>query len=87
FSNIYILKRTLYRIMLLIGISSLVGFILNATISKNLFKLAMMGIDGLMIPNGEVISTIVFIGILTIGSSIISMFSIRKISTVELIEE
>jgi len=40
-----------------------------------------------MIPNGEVISTIVFIGILTIGSSIISMFSIRKISTVELIEE
>ncbi len=87
FSNIYILKRTLYRIMLLIGISSLVGFILNATISKNLFKFAMMGIDGLMIPNGEVISTIVFIGILTIGSSIISMFSIRKISTVELIEE
>lgn len=87
FSNIYILKRTLYRIMLLIGISSLVGFILNSTISKNLFKLAMMGIDGLMIPNGEVISTIVFIGILTIGSSIISMFSIRKISTVELIEE
>ncbi len=87
FSNIYILKRTLYRIMLLIGISSLVGFILNSTISKNLFKLAMMGIDGLIIPNGEVISTIVFIGILTIGSSIISMFSIRKISTVELIEE
>lgn len=87
FSSIYILKRTLYRIMLLIGISSLVGFILNATISKNLFKLAMMGIDGLMIPNGEVISTIVFIEILTLGATIISMFSIRKISTVELMEE
>ncbi|KEZ87339.1 hypothetical protein IO99_05845 [Clostridium sulfidigenes] len=87
FSNIYILKRTLYRIMLLTGISSLVGFILNATISKSVFKFAMMGIDGLMISNGKVISTIVFIEILTLGATIISMFSIRKISTVELMEE
>ncbi len=87
FSNIYILKRTLYRIMLLIGISSLVGFILNATISKSVFKFAMMGIDGLMISNGKVISTIVFIEILTLGATIISMFSIRKISTAELMEE
>ncbi|WP_346929974.1 FtsX-like permease family protein [Clostridium sp.] len=87
FSNIYILKRTLYRIMLLTGISSLVGFILNATISKSVFKFAMMGIDGLMISNGNVISTIVFIEILTLGATIISMFSIRKISTVELMEE
>ncbi len=87
FSNIYILKRTLYRIMMLTGISSLVGFILNATISKSIYKFAMMGIDGLMIPNGEVIITIVFIEILTIGATIISMFSIRKISTVELMEE
>lgn len=87
FSNIYILKRTLYRIMLLTGISSLVGFILNATISKSVFKFAMMGIDGLMISNGKVISTIVFIEILTLGAAIISMFSIRKISTAELMEE
>ena len=87
FSNIYILKRTLYRIMLLTGISSLVGFILNATISKSVFKFAMMGIDGLMISNGKVISTIVFIEILTLGATIISMFSIRKISTAELMEE
>lgn len=87
FSNNYILKRTLYRIMLLTGISSLVGFILNATISKSVFKFAMMGIDGLMISNGKVISTIVFIEILTLGATIISMFSIRKISTVELMEE
>ncbi|WP_346895087.1 ABC transporter permease [Clostridium sp. UBA7503] len=87
FSNIYILKRTLYRIMLLTGISSLVGFILNATISKSVFKYAMMGIDGLMISNGKVISTIVFIEILTLGATIISMFSIRKISTAELMEE
>jgi len=87
FSNIYILKRTLYRIMLLTGISSLVGFILNATISKNIFKIAMMGINGLMIENGRVITTIIFIEILTIGATIISMFSIRKISTVELMEE
>ncbi len=87
FSNNYILERTLYRIMLLTGISSLVGFILNATISKSVFKFAMMGIDGLMISNGKVISTIVFIEILTLGATIISMFSIRKISTVELMEE
>ena len=87
FSNNYILKRTLYRIMLLTGISSLVGFILNATISKSVFKFAMMGIDGLMISNGKVISTIVFIEILTLGATIISMFSIRKISTAELMEE
>ncbi|WP_346886202.1 ABC transporter permease [Clostridium sp. UBA4395] len=87
FSNIYILKRTLYRIMLLTGISSLAGFILNATISRSVFKFAMMGIDGLMISNSKVISTIVFIEILTIGATIISMFSIRKISTVELMEE
>jgi putative ABC transport system permease protein len=87
FSNIYILKRTLYRIMLLTGISSLVGFILNATISKSIFKVAMMGINGLMIENGRVITTIIFIVILTIGATIISMFSIRKISTVELMEE
>ncbi len=87
FSNIYILKRTLYRIMLLTGISSLAGFILNATISRSVFKFAMMGIDGLMISNSKVISAIVFIEILTIGATIISMFSIRKISTVELMEE
>jgi putative ABC transport system permease protein len=87
FSSIYILKRTLYRIMMLTGVSSLVGFILNATISKSVFKFAMMGINGLMIPNGKVISTIVFIEILTLGATIISMFSIRKISTVELMEE
>ena len=87
FSNVYILKRTLYRIMLLTGISSLVGFILNATTSRSIFKFAMMGIDGLMISNSKVISTIVFIEILTIGATIISMFSMRKISTVELMEE
>lgn len=87
FSNAYILKRTLYRIMLLTGISSLVGFILNATTSRSIFKFAMMGIDGLMISNSKVISTIVFIEILTIGATIISMFSMRKISTVELMEE
>ncbi|WP_032122199.1 ABC transporter permease [Clostridium amazonitimonense] len=87
FSNSYILKRTLYRIMLLTGISSLIGFILNATTSKIVFKAAMMGIDSLIIPDGKVISTIVFIEILTIGATIISMFSIRKISTVELMEE
>lgn len=87
FSNKYIIKRTLYRIMILTGVSSLVGFILNTAISKRFFKFAMGGIDGLMIPYGQVIFTLLCITVLTISATIISMFSIRKISTVELMEE
>lgn len=87
FSNKYIVNRTLYRIMILTCVSSLVGFILNTAISRRLFKLAMMGIDGLMIPYSQVIFTLLCIAVLTICATIIAMFSIRKISTVELMEE
>lgn len=87
FSTIYILKRTVYRIMVLVGVSSIVSFILNSIISKSLFKLALMGIDGLMIPYGKVVFTICGISMVTIFMAAITMFSIRKISTVELVEE
>ncbi|MEW8957446.1 hypothetical protein, partial [Clostridium sp.] len=83
----YILNRTLYRIIMLTSISGVVGFILNNTISKPISKIFMMEIDGIIIPQKQVIITIVFIGLLTIGATIISMFSIKKISTVELMEE
>jgi len=47
----------------------------------------MGGIDGLMIPQGLVIFTLLCIAVLTFGATIIAMFSIRKISTIELMEE
>lgn len=87
FSNKYIISRTSYRIIILTVISSLFGFTLNLIISKNIFKIAMSGIDGLMIPYNLVSTTILFIAIITILTTIISMFSIRKISIVELMEE
>lgn len=87
FSNKYIVKRTLYRIMILTGASSLIGFILNTAISRRFYKLAMNGIDGLMISNGLVIFSLLCIAVLTISATIIAMFSIRKISTIELMEE
>ncbi|CEN81119.1 ABC transporter permease [Paraclostridium sordellii] len=87
FSNKYIISRTSYRIIILTVISSLFGFTLNLIISKNIFKIAMSGIDGLMIPYNLVSTTILFIAIITILTTIISMLSIRKISIVELMEE
>lgn len=87
FSNKYIISRTSYRIIILTVISSLFGFTLNLIISKNIFKIAMSGIDGLMIPYNLVSATILFIAIITILTTIISMLSIRKISIVELMEE
>lgn len=87
FSNIYILKRTLYRIIILTTISALIGFTLNTTISKPMFKILMMEIDGLIISQNQVVITILFISILTIVTTIITMFNIKKISTVELMEE
>lgn len=87
FSNKYIIYRTLYRIMILTSVSSLVGFILNTAISRRFFKFAMNGIDGLMIPYAQVIFTLLCIAVLTISATIISMLSIRKISTIELMEE
>lgn len=87
FSNKYIIRRTSYRIIILTVISSLFGFTLNLIISKNIFKIAMSGIDGLMIPYNLVSTTILFIAIITILTTIISMLSIRKISIVELMEE
>ncbi|MCH1966101.1 ABC transporter permease [Paraclostridium sordellii] len=87
FSNKYIISRTSYRIIILTVISSLFGFTLNLIISKNIFKIAMSGIDGLMIQYNLVSTTILFIAIITILTTIISMLSIRKISIVELMEE
>ncbi|CEO33123.1 ABC transporter permease [Paraclostridium sordellii] len=87
FSNKYIISRTSYRIIIITVISSLFGFTLNLIISKNIFKIAMSGIDGLMIPYNLVSTTILFIAIITILTTIISMLSIRKISIVELMEE
>ncbi|GAA0104136.1 hypothetical protein UT300013_07580 [Paraclostridium sordellii] len=87
FSNKYIISRTSYRIIILTVISSLFGFTLNLIISKNIFKIAMSGIDGLMIPYNLVSATILLIAIITILTTIISMLSIRKISIVELMEE
>ncbi|QYE99462.1 ABC transporter permease [Paraclostridium sordellii] len=87
FSNKYIISRTSYRIIILTVISSLFGFTLNLIISKNIFKIAMSGIDGLMIPYNLVSATILFIAIITVLTTIISMLSIRKISIVELMEE
>ncbi|CEP89581.1 ABC transporter permease [[Clostridium] sordellii] len=87
FSNKYIISRTSYRIIILTVISSLFGFTLNLIISKDIFKIAMSGIDGLMIPYNLVSTTILFIAIITILTTIISMLSIRKISIVELMEE
>lgn len=87
FSNKYIISRTSYRIIILTVISSIFGFTLNLIISKNIFKIAMSGIDGLMIPYNLVSATILFIAIITILTIIISMLSIRKISIVELMEE
>lgn len=87
FSNKYIISRTSYRIIILTVISSLFGFTLNLIISKNIFKIAMSEIDGLMIPYNLVSTTILFIAIITILTTIISMLSIRKISIVELMEE
>ncbi|MDU7968248.1 MAG: FtsX-like permease family protein, partial [Paeniclostridium sordellii] len=87
FSNKYIISSTSYRIIILTVISSLFGFTLNLIISKNIFKIAMSGIDGLMIPYNLVSATILLIAIITILTTIISMLSIRKISIVELMEE
>lgn len=87
FSNKYIINRTLYRISILTAISSLVGFILNLAISKSIFKVAMLGINGLIIPYNLVLITIIFISSITILTTVISMLSIKDISTVQLMEE
>lgn len=87
FSSEYIIKRTVYRILILTSISSIVAFSLNILASSGLFKVSMMGIDGLMISNGQVIVTLLTIDLLTIIASIIATQSIKKISTVELMEE
>ncbi|WP_042273491.1 FtsX-like permease family protein [[Clostridium] dakarense] len=87
FSNKYIINRTLYRVIILTAISSLVGFTLNLAISKSIFKVAMSGLDGLMIPYNLVSITIIVIATITILTTIISMLSIKNISTIELMEE
>lgn len=87
FSTSYMIKRTLYRILLLTGISSVIGFTLNVAFSVQLFSLCMNGISGLMIDYGQLSITVIAIGILTIVATIITMLSTRKVSTVELMEE
>lgn len=87
FSNKYIISRTLYRIFILTAISSIVGFTLNLATSKSIFKIALSGIDGLMIPYNQVLITIIFIVATIILTTIISMLSIKNISTIELMEE
>lgn len=87
FSSNYMIKRTLYRILIITGISSLIGFTLNVAFSVKLFSICMNGISGLMIDYGQLLITIAAIVILTIVATIVTMLSIRKVSTVELMEE
>lgn len=87
FSSTYIIKRTVYRIALISSISMIIGIVTNHLLSRQIFKVAIMGIDGMNISNSLSIISIIGIYILIIVTTIVTMLPIRNISTVELMEE
>ena len=87
FSSSFIIKRTVYRIALISSISMIIGSVANQLLSKQIFKKAIMGIDGMNMSNSLSLMTVIMIYILIIVTTIVTMLPIRNISTVELMEE
>lgn len=87
FSCTAIILRTETRIAIISAVSMLLGLLLNVLFSDIIFKFAVMGVDGLIHSLSKDMVTVVIIWGLILVMTYLSLISIKKISTVELMEE
>lgn len=87
FSNLSIILRMVVRIAFISFISMLLGYVLYLRYSNRIFAAAVMGIEGLMKSWNRDFLTLALIMFMIIIASIFSMLSVRRISTLELMEE
>lgn len=87
FSSKRIISCIFYRIAIVSIVGLLCGFILHHYVSAIIFREVVLGIDGLIKSNLIDFITVLIIYALILLVTLISTISIRKISTIELMEE
>lgn len=87
FSNRYILKRSLWRILILSILAITISFMLNIVVSPILFKSILMGINAYILSTYEALKTLLGMLFLIGIGTILVMRSVKKVSIIELLED
>ncbi len=87
FSNAQIICRMMFRIMMVSMVASALGYLIYFQCGSYIFKAVVLGIDGIVHIIQNDIAILGMLNAFIFIVSLISMLSIKNISTVELMEE